>query len=221
MIRVNQDLAYWIGVVQTDGNFEISTDKYGRTRHNVRLVVSPKSLPMLTKFKEISGRIFDRHSKIFKMKTQNHLSFKMGAAQFLKDFVILKIRFGDPPTPPEWIKRSPKLFGSYLSGVIDGDGNIEILKPKIKPQLAFRIFSGSYPEELQRTISDFFKISVSVKRHYRETFIGERYVKGYVYVTYFYLNKKDKDFFRRYVLPHITIPHKADKLKTFLGTENN
>jgi hypothetical protein len=220
MIRINQDLAYWVGVAQTDGSYGRYKSRDGKTRDLIRLTVSPKSSKMLNKFKQISEVLFQRNSKIFKMKTSNHLSFKMGAAKLLSTFKISDVRFGDPPRPPEWAKHNPRLFGSYLAGTLDGDGSLAIIHKKTKPQLVFRVFSGHRPNSLKNLISNFLGVSVNVKRRYQESFIQGRPIVGRVYILYFYLNLRHLEFFKQFVLPHMQIDHKRKKLEEFISIKN-
>ena len=53
MLEESSELAYWLGIVQTDGCYSIYFDKK-RQRHRYMIIMGvTKSLPMLRRFQEI------------------------------------------------------------------------------------------------------------------------------------------------------------------------
>ncbi len=64
-VEPSEDLAYWIGVVQSDGCFYKYIER-GRRKHRylISLDVSKKSVPMLIKFVKLSEDLFKRKVSI-------------------------------------------------------------------------------------------------------------------------------------------------------------
>ena len=150
----NENVAYWIGAVQSDGCYKTYTEKKRNiTRHLISFHVSKKSLPMVRKFQFISKNIFNRNSKIFKIDKSNTWEMHIGIAKLIEDFKKLEITFGDPPLPPKWTLFDNKYFGAYLAGLIDGDGDIRIKRKKY-PQCVIRIAGGHKQIELANKIKE-------------------------------------------------------------------
>lgn len=151
-------MAYWLGVMQTDGSL------YKRSCSDswkIGLGVADKSLPMLKKFSSLSKELFGMERKI--IERGKYWYYDVTVTKFMKIFQTLHLVFSDPPKPPEWCVSSLDLFGAYLAGVIDGDGDIRIRRPAY-PQCAIRISSGSYQIDLRDAIERKLKCGVSVRR---------------------------------------------------------
>ena len=212
---LSEDLAYWIGVVQTDGYFKKRKYKKrkGYTGFFIKVRVSSKSLPMLRKFKQLSKKLFARDAIIYKDKNRDEFECTIGVKKLLDIFQNLDIDFSDPPTPCEWMK-NPEFFGPYLAGVIDGDGNVRIKRPKY-PQCVIRIGSGSEQTELAESIREILNCSVSITPQERDSVLNERKIHGRWFDLEFYVSSKNFKFIQRCVLPHMTIHHKIEKLKLY------
>ena len=119
---VSKDLAYWVGVIQTDGCFKKREYKKKKcVNFLISIQISLESLPMLQKVREISRKLFSRNAKIWRLRGRDRLDYSIGVTELIPIFEKMDIKFSDPPTPPNWVK-TPDLFGPYLAGVIDGDG---------------------------------------------------------------------------------------------------
>ena len=115
----SEELAYWLGVAQSDGSL-VKYLRKGRTEPNykISLEVAKNSMPMITKFTELSKELFRRKSAIWKTK-RGGFSMHIGITGLIEIFKDLDMIFKDPPKPPYWCSGG-KLFGAYLAGLIDG-----------------------------------------------------------------------------------------------------
>ncbi|MFH0875653.1 MAG: hypothetical protein V1859_06970 [archaeon] len=215
----NANLAYWVGVAQTDGYFKKQFVKStSRTRFYVVLGVGKKSLPMLNKFKQISNEVFMVKGNTFLSLSYNKyhkIEYKFGCNRLIPFFNQLNILFSEPLTPPTWIVPSKRLFGAYLAGVIDGDGDIRITRPKY-PQCYIRITSKLKSSELLKVLSEFLSCSVKCNYHQKLNIFEGRQFIGKTYITEFRVSKKNFEFFKKFVYPHIVILHKKEKLRNFM-----
>src|SRR3989344_390585 len=216
-IKPSEDLAYWIGVAQTDGCFNKYINKHnGKIRYRVDLVVGEKSLPMLIKFNRLSYNLFKRKSGILKLGNGEFGTY-ISVKELLATFVKLNIIFDDTPSPPNWTKHDEKLFGAYLAGIIDGDGNVEIKRPKYL-QCLIIIFDGSSQDELALSIKNMLKCSVKIYKFQKMKNLHNKNTLCTWYELHFLLSNKNSEFFYNYILPHLTIEHKRDKTSKFLET---
>lgn len=143
----------------------------------------------------------------------------------MKEFDRLGIKFGKPPCPPEWCKDDIKLFGAYLAGIIDGDGNVHLHlnKRKFKKpyfQCQIRIFSKFEQIELKKSIESLLKCKTSIQLRRSDSFIDGRRVTGSCYVLNFLISSKNFHIFQRAVLPEIAIHKKADSIVSYLKADN-
>tara|TARA_Y100000310_G_scaffold339489_1_gene432309 strand:+ start:1253 stop:1693 length:441 start_codon:yes stop_codon:yes gene_type:complete len=142
------NLAYWIGVVQTDGSFVRRKRKKNKTYDSIELGVGYPSLEMLKKFRNLSQRVFGVKGHSWQSKKKRSQTYGFGAKALIPLFNQLEIEFSDPPKPPKWIVDNNEFFGAYLAGVIDGDGSV-VVKRQQYPQCLIRICSGSKAQKLQ------------------------------------------------------------------------
>ncbi len=207
------DLAYWVGVVQSDGSL-----KHYKNSIQISLAVSCKSLPMLHKFRELSLSCFNKHSNIWKERSRDLFDYHYHVKSLMQLFKYLDIKFGDPPKPPEWCLAKPSLFGAYLAGVIDGDGCIWLTKPKDYNGLVCRakITCGSRPVILERAIESFLNCKTRIIKVKTDGLIGKQKISGVGYNLEFLISSKNYEFVKDYLLPYITIHHKYQRLKTYL-----
>lgn len=86
-IQPSEELAYWVGVVQSDGCFR---PKWERGRRSLKYLISfgiaEKSLPMVEKIREIASKILNRHGKIYKESERNVWNYCIQIKQFLSLF---------------------------------------------------------------------------------------------------------------------------------------
>lgn len=109
------DLAYWVGVAQTDGYFKKQFVKSRNSdRYLIRLNVGYPSLEMLNKFKALSQTLFLIKGTTWYDQKRNDITFQFGVKNLMGLFSFLDLDFSDPPKPPSWILKEKELFGAYL-----------------------------------------------------------------------------------------------------------
>jgi hypothetical protein len=203
IIKASEELLYWIGVVQSDGCLNSYYDKKRNTTyHRISVTVSKKSLPMLKKFQVISNSVLGSNIRIYSCKNE---TFKctLGAKNLIKIFKDLKIKISDPPIPPKWVFDKDELLGSYIAGLIDGDGNVNTGKNQSK--CTIEIFSHDKQFLLKSLLRNKLKCGIWIRK-----------MDG-CYGIGFRVSHKNYRFIENYVLPHLAILHKADKLKVFIN----
>ncbi len=217
-LEPSEDLAYWVGAMQTDG----SLWKYNRKEKDhfefrLAMGVATKSLPMLQKVAELSAKIFKRYGKAYKRYKEDQWDYHIQVKQLLSIFDRLDIKFGDPPKPPIWCLETPRLFGAYLAGVIDGDGTVGIKRPKY-PQCLIHIIGGSIQTDLEKAIRDVMKCSVFQMERYQKRFIKTlgRTIEGKWWDLEFCVSSKTAKFVLDYILPHLQLEYKKKKLEDFI-----
>lgn len=153
-----EELAYWIGVIQTDGCLykDKNCDSW-----KINIDVADKSLPMLEKFMKISEKLFGIKGKITRKKN-GFWRYHITVTKLLEIFKNSGIEFGDPPRPPEWCKASLPLFCAYLAGVIDGDGSVRTMNMQKYPECVIKISSGHPQEELAECIKTLLNCAVRI-----------------------------------------------------------
>ncbi len=172
----DEKLAYWIGVVHADGSIVKRRFKNRICLQTlVSLQVSPKSKEMLLKFKEISEEKLGRKVKIVKLKTRNILMYQIGISEFRDKFDELGLK--EKYVIPNWILNKDSLLGSYLAGIIDGDGNIRIKRKKY-PQCVIRITGSFSLSKLYKLIKRRLKWSMQFVKRQRESKLCGRKIKG-------------------------------------------
>ena len=139
----------------------------------------------------------------------------LSVTSLLKFFESNDIIFSDPPRPPKWIKSNKYLFGAYLGGVIDGDGDIRISR-KEYPYCAIRITSGEKQEELINSIKENFCCNVNSRKLSRTSQIDNRKIIGNYSILEFYISSKNKRLIQKYLLPHISVKYKKEAIEQFL-----
>ncbi len=214
-LEPSEELAYWIGAVQTDGCLREKYDKNrDYTRVRIEFGICDKSLPMVEKVRQISSKILSRSGTLFKTK-RGYWYYELSVKQLIHTFRRLDIKFGDPPTPPKWTLEKPEFFGAYLAGVIDGDGDVRTRRPKY-PQCAIRISSGSRQVDLQEALRRILGCSASISFDKGESFLKGRKIIGSAYILEFCVSSKTFELIKDFVLPHITLIHKREKILQFI-----
>jgi hypothetical protein len=211
----NPEIAYFAGVVQSDGKFSVyGVKKHGKTykRADFGIRTRALSLPMTEKFCEILEKYFIRRISITKTR-RGEFDAHTSINKLIKIFEKLEI-LPKELIIPSWTENNIRLFGPYLAGLIDGDGNIRIKRPKY-PQCAIRIISEENPKKLKMLIIKLLKCGAHFARYRRESVIDGRMIIGNYYVLEFYATKKNVININKYILPYLSIRHKKDLLENF------
>lgn len=203
-IRVDENLAYFIGVLQSDGCLYLFFDKKKNWKSiRLSLYVAQKSLPMSRKFKNMFREKFGRDVNIRKVPNKNLYAIQTSINSLYHIFS----EWNEYKIPFE-IKQDRKLFGAYLAGLIDGDGHIKIKKhqnDRALPQGLIKIASDRPLGILRALIRSHAGCSVH--------FDYDRNSNGVC--TCFYITKKSIPFIMRCVYPHLAMQYKMEALKEF------
>ena len=214
-IERSEKLAYWIGIVQSDGSFTKNV-KSDKGPSEISMGVGRKSVPMLDAFRGLSGEIFDRHSGRWKIKGKDEWRAHICVKRHIENFKNLDIKF-HKFFPPDWCTESRGLFGSYLAGLIDGDGDVRVKRPKY-PQCVIRLTSGEKQDFLGAQISRILGCAVQHtdfhKNRYQASF--GRFVKSDYNTLEFYVSKKNTRFLERFVLPNMRLNYKRRLVEKFI-----
>jgi len=220
---MNENIAYFIGVLHSDATLYVFNDrKRNRVQHRFRLEVGKKSLPMVTKIQQILKKEFGRKLKIQFLERREYGSkyfyLQTSINKLLPAFSEIGI---DKKSIPKWISSDFKMFCAYLAGVIDGDGDVCIKRPKY-PQCRIRITSGKRLEILRELVMKHMGCSLWIEKVYIESFIGipPRRISGYGFRHCFYVSSKNIENIKRFVYPNIQIEHKRKSLERFFEMKN-
>lgn len=218
MLKKSKELSYWLGVAQSDGHFRRHLQKNRKSpRYMIRLTVSEKSYPMFEKFRLISKDTFGTNVKKIKNK-KGQYSMDTYVTRFLDELKGLDIKFKEGFVAPQWILKESDFFGSYLAGVIDGDGNIRVKRKKY-PQCAIRIYSGKEEKILINNLKKFLNCSILSMKRQRKTYFRKenRYFNSTWFVIEFVVSKKNYHQINNYVLNNLALKYKRDILKDFIS----
>lgn len=211
---MNPKFCYWIGLAQSDGCLkEVFLKKINYVRYSID--IASKDVILLKTFQRISNKFLKRNGTIWYEKRTDTNVFRACVKRILHLFPKLDIDFTDPPKPPKWLTKNKKLFGAYLAGIIDGDGDIRTKRPKY-PQCVIRIASGKFQEEFCEAIKILLSCRCGITRRYRETALNDRKISGTSYALEFYVSRKNMDLIKKYVLPWILLSRKREKLSNFI-----
>ncbi|MBI4009935.1 MAG: hypothetical protein HY361_01950 [Candidatus Aenigmarchaeota archaeon] len=218
-IEPSEKLAYWVGVAQSDGSFRTYWEKDRKSaKYLISLCVAEKSFPMLLKFTELSKMLFKRKSGIWKESKRERWIMHIGVTRLLETFKTLDIDFKDPPRPPFWTIKTPKSFGAYLAGLIDGDGSVCIKRPKY-PQCIIKIGSGSEQKELSSAIRKLLKCSISITSYKaKKEIVSGRFSDCKWTVLEFLVSSKTYKFLKDFTLPHMQLIYKKRKIEDYISS---
>lgn len=201
-------LAYWIGLAQSDG---FISNRNG----NRYLRFENTNIELVKGFRNCCKVFFNKPGKIWTRRNQNSSEFRIKINDYIELFRKFDIDFSDPPKPPIWCSKNSELFGAYLAGIIDGDGDVRIKRPKY-PQCGIRIHSGTKQTSLAKSIEKNLKCKVSITKRYREVKYKDRIIKGHWYEVEFYVSLKNINFVQKFILPYIKLNYKADKIRNYI-----
>jgi hypothetical protein len=217
-MKISKDFAYFIGAVQSDGYFyKFFNKKRNILVPKIKFCVGAGSIEMLKRVQQIFKNEFGRDIVIYRYDRFND-SFRLETSvkNLLPLFNHLGLSFNDPPTPPDCVVGDTELFGAYLAGVVDGDGNICVKRPK-HPQCRIRITSGKPQKELVDAIQKKFCCYVGVYKQTTKGVYKGREIRGTGYNLEFYVSSKNKDKIPQSFFEYITIRKKHDTLIHFLN----
>lgn len=220
---MNENIAYFIGVLHSDATLYVFNDKKrNRIQHRFGLEVEEKSLPMVARIQQILKQEFNRNVKIH-FKGISEYGTKIFYLQTsINNLLPTFSRIGiNKKSIPKWISSDFKMFCVYLAGVIDGDGDVCIKRPKY-PQCRIRITSGKILESLKSLVVKHIGCSLWIEKVFIESFIGvpPRRISGWGFRHCFYVSSKNIEIIRKFVYPNIQIKHKRQLLERFFKIKN-
>lgn len=213
-------VAYFVGVLHTDGSiFKYYNKSKKRNVFRLEVKVGEKSLPMVQKTCDILNKEFHLQLNV-RYEGRNKYGTKMFAIKteinrlilLFNDLEINKNKF------PLWIENNKKFFYSYLAGVIDGDGTIDINSKT--SQCRIRITSGEKQIWLINLIDNYLNCKSWIEKTIRINEIGINHSISKIYRHCFYISSKNILIFKKYVYPFICIEHKKKRFDEFLEMEN-
>jgi len=217
MLQSSVELAYWIGLVQADGSLTYKKLKNGNIQK--KLTMSSISKTLIKEFQK-GLKFIDRFPTYYRRRTIAAYGCDAGVnkvANLLDNWNIIHLKKFFKPT--EFITKNKELFGSYLAGVIDGDGDIRIKRKKY-PQCVIRISSGSNQPILISEIKKFFNCAVSETKRIRHKLRNNKVVTHTWYELEFLVSSKNIDFILNFLLPNIKLDYKRNKIISFLNKSN-
>jgi len=202
--------AYWVGLTQADGSLK------SRRNGSVSLEIEVKDKILAEAFRDACNKFFGKDLKVFR-RTDGRWCCGMGVKKLLKAFESLDLEFKDPPSPPLWFEQNMHLFGAYIAGVIDGDGNIRIKRPEY-PQCVVRVTSGSKQSKLLESLSRIMRCAVTSTKRRRTVFYDKesRFIDGTWYDLEFLVSSKNMSFMKSFVLPFILLKRKQRKIENYI-----
>ena len=208
-MEFDENFSYWLGLVHADGFITKYVIK-GKNQTKYEFGLETISDVLIKEF--CSGlKHLGRHVSILKTK-RNTYKCKVSANSIVDTLASLNIKLREGKyNPPESVGKNDRLFGAYLAGVIDGDGDIRI-KRKTYPQCMIRISSGSLQPSLNKLINQ--KMNCAVSETFREVNRKGKIMRWYE--LEFLISRKNIGFISNFVLTHIKLTYKKDKIKKFI-----
>lgn len=203
--KINENVAYLIGVLNSDGYLYLFLDKKrNRKIYRLRIDVAGKSLPMIKKFEAIFNETFGKEVHVYDNQRWNRYEFGTSINQLRSFFKPLENGEIYPI-----MKRNPELFGAYLAGIIDGDGHVQKKNNKDRkiPQMRIEICGPNPLFEIKEGIERFTRSKVNFIKNKGEN----------SYDTYFYVTGKNRYFLENFVIPHLALDYKKENLQKYLG----
>ena len=207
------EFAYWLGLTHSDCAFSRWINKNGKYQNELHMEV--KSEILIKEFQK--GLAFiNRFPDYFKTK-RNVFTCKSPVNSILPLLKSINLFPKHKFVPPNFISTDKALFGAYLAGIIDGDGNVRVKRKKY-PQCAIRITSSSEQVLLTNLIKKFLNCSVSNTNVSDERYFEKenRIIRGSWNVLEFLISSKNFSFFLYYVLPYIKLRYKKEIIENFI-----
>ncbi len=197
-LTIDSELAYFIGVLHSDGCIYIFNDKkQNKKKIRLSLGVAQRSLPMAITFQRILFEKFNKKVNVRKVPNKNLYSIQTSINRVANIFQNWNSNL------PETIKSNKSLFGAYLAGLIDGDGTIHLKNNKDRKLKQLRIEICG-PEKL-------IEVKLLIERYTKSKVHFVKYRNRNCYDTAFYVTYKNLIFLEENVFPHIMLTYKKDK----------
>jgi len=203
--------AYWLGVAQSDGHLwsgYVNKKKKPTFAAHLSLETGARSEKMMLTFAQLSRILFGTKATIrtrwrhINEKTYSVRVFIIGLTRQLDQ--LDGIVFNKIEPPPKF--SNIFLFGAYLAGVIDGDGSIKFRHlhktSRGGAECEVIITSGNEPLLLKEKIADYFLCRPNCKKLKRAN----------AYNLIFYVSKRNNQLIKKYVVPHLQMPIKKERL---------
>lgn len=217
-IQPSNELAYWIGLVHADGRFSKWMRKSGK--QEIELHMESKSESLIKEFQK--GLAFiNRFPRYHYRAKRNVFTCKASVKSI---FLLLQsLNLAMPKhkfVAPFFIRNGRILFGSYLAGIIDGDGDVRIKRIKY-PQCVVRITSKFKETMLIDLIKQFLNCSVSnIKRSGKRYLRKEdRFIVGTWNSIEFLVSSKNFGFFLSFILPNMKLGYKKEKILVYIESK--
>jgi hypothetical protein len=210
-MEINEDFAYWLGLVQADGF--ISNYKLKNSEHEIFEFGLETISEILAKEFSKGLMAFGRKCSVIKTKRSTYRC-RTSVKEIIHELRSMNIKLREKEyLPVEKIRHSDSLFGAYLAGVIDGDGDVRIKRPAY-PQCMIRVSSGSKQQELSDIIRNKMQCSVS-ERSRTATRHGSNM---HWYELEFLVTSKNVMFIKNFLMPYIKLKYKKEKIGNFIET---
>ena len=165
-------------------------------------------------FKTIFNKEFRKNVTILKRRDRELFVIQTSVNKLLKTLNYLEI-IPKKFHAPKWINNL-NLFGAYLAGLIDGDGDVRIRR-KNYPQCAIRITKGVKDIILIDQIKNFLNCNVSCYHVTTKSILNGRKIIGRAFRIEFLVSSKNKELFKLYLLPFLRIVHKKQIIFNYLA----
>jgi len=202
--KINENVAYLIGVLNSDGYLGLFLDKKRNLKiYRLKIDVAGKSLPMIKKFEVIFNETFERNVHVYDNQRWNRYEFGTSINRLRSFFKPLE-NGGIYPI----MRFNPKLFGAYLAGIIDGDGHVQKKNNKDRkiPQMRIEICGPNPLLEIKEGIEHLTRSKVNFIKNKGEN----------SYDTYFYVTGRNRYFLENFVIPHLALDYKKENLQKYL-----
>ena len=207
------EFAYWLGLFHADGSLTKWTKKNDKVQYYLHF---ENTSEILVKQFQIGLKYFKRFPKYFKRKTVKLFTCKASVNLLLPILSLFNItRPKKLFDPPNWIYENIELFGAYLAGLIDGDGDVRVKRPKY-PQCVIRITSKYPQRNLAKLIEERFKCKIQISSVKRKAVLNKRTISSIFSRLEFYVSSKNFGHILKYVIPFIKLSYKREKLLSFI-----
>jgi hypothetical protein len=203
--KMDAEIAYFIGVLHSDGCiYRFNDKKRKRIQIRLNLTIGQKSLPMASEFKRILFKRFGRTVNI--RKVPNKISYMV---QTSINRLYWLFKQWEDKSIPFIISNDSVLFGSYLAGIIDGDGYVKLKKRDGKTfACQIKISAGYIHYQLLEQIKFHLGCGAHIEKDVNK--------KGMGYSHCFLISKKNYRYIQHLILPYIKMPYKKERIKEYI-----